>query len=533
LRPPAELVSGGRFYLSQFGVKESNAQLHLPDQENPMLKRSSRIIALFVLVFVSLAAVLFVINVPHTAQALLLPTQQAFFSNSLTINQDAGFDMLSPGYPQIAYAGRSVTFTHTLTNIGISSDTFMVFTFSANGWPIELYDATGPFTLPVELDQGLTKTILLQLNVPSDVLSGTVDTILITATSQTSLTLAAESIDTATVQTVIYYVYLPIIIKHWPPIPYTPVMNAIDNTDGDGDYVVSWNTADLADYYLLQESSAPTFSGSVPVYTGSNTDWSASSKSPGLRYYRVRATNTWGDSDWSDVRSVYVRPPNTFTSIADTDIFQGYPTANIGNDGAMWVGYDDYLNPDGKIVRSLIKFDVSAIPIGTPLNGAVLNVYLGGSWDYPGRTRTMTAYRIGSNWAELSVTWNTAPALSTAYGSTGVTHGAWGWYSFDVTALVRGWVNHTIPNYGVALRGPEGSGIDSSWKSFSTREGSYPPQLVITYDALPSANSQAFERAESQAGRPVWNSWLHASQIDSKTCAAEPVLLTQKCRAQQ
>lgn len=44
--------------------------------------------------------------------------------------------------------------------------------------------------------------------------------------------------------------------------------------------------------------------------------------------------------------------------MADACVIEGYPTTNLGDTIDMWAGYDDYLSPDGKIVRSLIKFDV-------------------------------------------------------------------------------------------------------------------------------------------------------------------------------
>ena len=43
--------------------------------------------------------------------------------------------------------------------------------------------------------------------------------------------------------------------------------------------------------------------------------------------------------------------------VTDADIFQGYPNSNCGSDLLMHVGYDDYLSPDGQIVRGLAKFD--------------------------------------------------------------------------------------------------------------------------------------------------------------------------------
>jgi hypothetical protein len=174
-----------------------------------------------------------------------------------------------------------------------------------------------------------------------------------------------------------------------------------------------------------------------------------------------------------------------FYSIADAEVRQGYPTANYGSSVEMWCGYDDYLDPDGQIVRCLIKFDISSLPTGATINSAVLKVYLVGSWDYPGRTRTYTTYRISYNWSENTITWNNAPSYAEAYGSTGVTHGSGSWYSFDVANLVRAWHDGTYPNYGIMLRGPEWSGSDSSWKAFSTRESSADPYLVINYTPPP------------------------------------------------
>jgi len=203
------------------------------------------------------------------------------------------------------------------------------------------------------------------------------------------------------------------------------------------------------------------------------------------------------------IRNYPPPPPSTLYSAGDACVLQGYPTTNFGDTSDMWAGYDDYLSPDGKIVRSLIQFDVSAIPSGISIGSATLRVYLVGSWDYPNRTRTITTYRIGSAWSESSVTWNTCPSCAEAYGSAPVTHGAWGWYSFDVTNLVRGWVNGSLPNYGVMLRGPEVSGSNSSWKGFSTREGPYTPQLAITYGGYTTSADARLADESLSRGEPA------------------------------
>ena len=104
----------------------------------------------------------------------------------------------------------------------------------------------------------------------------------------------------------IVFVYLPLVGKRWPPVPYTPVLNAISNSDGDGNYTVSWNPADLADTYVLEEDDNASFSSPATSYAGAGTSWNASDKAVGTYYYRVKANNSWGSSGWSNVQSVSV-----------------------------------------------------------------------------------------------------------------------------------------------------------------------------------------------------------------------------------
>jgi len=110
-----------------------------------------------------------------------------------------------------------------------------------------------------------------------------------------------------------YNIYLPLVLKRWPPIPDTPVLNAISNADGDGSYAVTWNAAYLAETYTLQEATDTAFSTPTTRYTGSGTSWNASNKPAGTYYYRVRASRSWQgqtlNSAWSNVQSVVVQPP--------------------------------------------------------------------------------------------------------------------------------------------------------------------------------------------------------------------------------
>jgi hypothetical protein len=101
-------------------------------------------------------------------------------------------------------------------------------------------------------------------------------------------------------------VYLPLVVNRWPPVPNTPALNAISNSGGNS-YTVSWSSADQADTYTLQEDDNSSFSSLTTVYgPGTALSWQATNKAAGTYYYRVKASNSYGDSGWSNVQSVTV-----------------------------------------------------------------------------------------------------------------------------------------------------------------------------------------------------------------------------------
>jgi hypothetical protein len=100
--------------------------------------------------------------------------------------------------------------------------------------------------------------------------------------------------------------------------PSSPTLDAISNADGDGAYTVSWNSSNGATWYDLQEDANSSFSSPTEVYDNSGTSWSASGQDAGTYYYRVRACNSAGCSNWSNTQSTTVTadPAGTYASIA-------------------------------------------------------------------------------------------------------------------------------------------------------------------------------------------------------------------------
>jgi len=103
-----------------------------------------------------------------------------------------------------------------------------------------------------------------------------------------------------------YWVYLPLVLRGWPPLPDVPTLYAISNPEGDGSYTVSWSTANYATSYVLEEARISDFSDAVEVYSGASTSHAVSGRGAARYTYRVKARNSLGDSDWSYAQSVDV-----------------------------------------------------------------------------------------------------------------------------------------------------------------------------------------------------------------------------------
>jgi hypothetical protein len=295
-------------------------------------------------------------------------------------------------------------------------------------------------------------------------------------------------------------VYLPITYRFWPPVPDRPTLLAIDNVDGDGTYLVSWTSASRASQYILQESSGPTFSDAHEAYRGSSRSWTASSKSLGTHYYRVRASNSYGASAWSAWHSASVNRARIFAS-ADAAVIE-HAVRNVGDLGSLWMGYHkapclDYRGDLGQ-ARSMVKFDLAGIPWSATIRRATLTVDpVAACWSKDG-PRTYSVHRARSPWSEMSARWGNRPDHAESYGS--VTRNMslsdrsiMNPHQFDVTNLVRKWFRGDEPNNGLVLVGPETSGGGFSILLVASREygaSSSRPQLEVVLGGMGAAATQ-------------------------------------------
>ena len=161
---------------------------------------------------------------------------------------------------------------------------------------------------------------------------------------------------------------------------------------------------------------------------------------------------------------------------ADSYVVASQPAANFGNSSLLAVQAG---------TNSYVRLNLGTLPANATVAKATLRLYVNaiaapGSFD---------AYQVDGPWTERGLAWNHVPPLGgSATGGKPMSIAATSLNQFiliDVTPLVQGWLNGSIPNYGVAL---VLSGSVGSF-SFDSKESSgtgHQPELEVVLDSATS-----------------------------------------------
>ncbi len=157
-----------------------------------------------------------------------------------------------------------------------------------------------------------------------------------------------------------------------------------------------------------------------------------------------------------------------FAPSADARVSELAPTTNYGKTTTLLADFGA-----GETETSYIRFVISGI------NGSIQSVRLRVYCSTNATTNGPAVHLANSNWIESgigAVTWNTRPALlSGASDNKGAIPLAT-WVEYDVTALVNGDGTYT---FALVADGTDGV-------TFSSREGSVSPQVVVTLGSVSS-----------------------------------------------
>lgn len=202
------------------------------------------------------------------------------------------------------------------------------------------------------------------------------------------------------------------------------------------------------------------------------------------------------------------QPPVTFTAEADAQVYEDQPDTNAGTSALLQVEGGNDPN-----VESFIRFTVTGV--SAPIQNARLRLYnmIDASRNGP------VVYATDISWSETEITWNNRPArVGEELDNLGSTDQE-AWEEYDVTAAVTG--NGTFSFVLVA------DSTDAA--KFSSREGSQPPQLVITLagsstptlDAATAMPSTPNPTATSSAAAPEAPIAL-APEADARVSQSDP-----------
>ena len=173
---------------------------------------------------------------------------------------------------------------------------------------------------------------------------------------------------------------------------------------------------------------------------------------------------------------------DTITLPASDDSYvNGSTPSHDANYGASTVTVIRYENDTWGLNRPLYKFDFSALPENVTVNSASIQFYVGlRNWPEEGTNFAPVAiFKNTQDWSESTVTFSNAPTYEASpveilgrfgwresnwvdfTGTNTITSGGWLIFSDAATvALVQGWADGTIDNFGISMWGT-GDFVDS------------------------------------------------------------------------
>ena len=143
-----------------------------------------------------------------TARSNAFPSVTQQVSDTITVLQYAGVSF-TPSQVRPPAAGQTLTFLHTLQNIGNGLDSFTITMTQDLNWPVTITPVQTPNVAP-----GVNFPVQVQVQVPADATPQTLNRIKLRATSVLSPTIYAEVTDTVGVQNApLVEVFFPLVFR--------------------------------------------------------------------------------------------------------------------------------------------------------------------------------------------------------------------------------------------------------------------------------------------------------------------------------
>lgn len=202
----------------------------------------------------------------------------------------------------------------------------------------------------------------------------------------------------------------------------------------------------------------------------------------------VMTTASFGDTVYAD---------NSASNLVNNTIgnqFHSNVVHDINLQGVNWNGFNDWFQR-----TAVIKYDQLPSVAAADVTSARLGLYLASLSDPGYGDKTVNVRPAQQSWDSATLTWANHPfgqdtfdwgptpiADSQVINNTSGTPATLGWYWFDVTDVVKDWLDGTSTNNGLLI---VPSNEDSNWTNFffaTVGDTNNAPQLEITYVPEPA-----------------------------------------------
>ncbi len=160
----------------------------------------------------------------------------------------------------------------------------------------------------------------------------------------------------------------------------------------------------------------------------------------------------------------------------DTWIDSNNPDQDNSGDAKLQVGLQN-----GKIERSLLRYDLSAVPAGAKVLSATAHFYLNIEHD----KGPVNIHQLASDWQDSTATWNTMgdKMAATILATIPAQPRKDIWIEVNLTSLVQAWVNGQA-NYGIAL---DTTSEGNKGEYFGVDTGPRKPYITVITGTPPSS----------------------------------------------
>lgn len=212
----------------------------------------------------------------------------------------------------------------------------------------------------------------------------------------------------------------------------------------------------------------------------------------------------------------------TYLSNDSVECLMQQPDPTAGVDAYIWsinssTNYgdiDDYIaaawtwSGEAGTLRSLMKFDLSSIPVGAFVTEATLSLYYNPTSNTNGQEGSNAAYlqRITTPWDENTVTWDNQPVSTTTDQVTLAesTSLSQDYPVIDVTTLVQAMIDDPANSHGFMFR----LANEQEYRSMKFASSDYPdaalrPKLEVCYQTFSSTKSQPLQNNFSVYPNPT------------------------------